>query len=558
MKKYGKIPPHFIYFIENEGIQITDIKSSNMILKDCYDRMTIKFPFCNRTLDIQIIFDYINSSNPPDFIILNEDNIEINYIEIIKDWNFKDSSTLYISLNKLKYSYCCFQEKRLKHEIEKNYNSLINTGNHHNENDINDVIFNIWKYIEKVFSGIKSKLNRMKKTNDITMFSKIYNNNVNSFNSSNSILNNSYVAIANKQNNSKNSNQSNSNYLINKSNIKKNSENLNQTSNDINNFYKANNFIKDEEFNINEIPICGDHKNLKTSQDNNLIQTNNNKIKSIISNSLNEAPSNNFNSFNTKNDISSQEILPEIYFSYNILNQRIPDISLFDLSECKYYISIAYPLDIEIRSRNIQQFPNIVITIYINYEMKFKLKHIIPDFININSFKNFRENDYYELKNLENVLESYEHCIYDYFRDMNIRELIIGKIIDLNLGITLEIDTCGFRKFSQNLYCNEIFNNNKLLKNNNKLNNLRNNNIIQTKNTQNNLTNQRTFFNFVVCYNFDKEDAKILSVNIIDYDNLSNIAHRKFSFNNNDFDNLINNVFVFLISNINSLTSEWV
>ena len=114
MKKIGIIPPHFVYYLENEGIDIVDFKSSDFTSKNSYDRIIVKFPYGNDTLDIQVIFDVVDLSSPPDFIILNECNTFMDYSEIIKNWNFKESKTLYESLYKIKELYSADQENSLR------------------------------------------------------------------------------------------------------------------------------------------------------------------------------------------------------------------------------------------------------------------------------------------------------------------------------------------------------------------------------------------------------------------------------------------------------------
>jgi hypothetical protein len=112
MKKNGIIPPHFEYFLQNECIDITDYKSSNFALPESFDRIIVRFPFSISTLDIQVIFDNLDYSAPPDFIPLN-DNFRISYYDIIDSWNFKDSSSLYSSLLKIKEIHSKENEKRL-------------------------------------------------------------------------------------------------------------------------------------------------------------------------------------------------------------------------------------------------------------------------------------------------------------------------------------------------------------------------------------------------------------------------------------------------------------
>lgn len=493
MKKYGKIPPHFLYYIENEGIQIVDPKSSNIILKDNYDRMIVKMPYSNRTLDIQIIFDFMNSSNPPDFIFVKDDNFLIKYNEIIRDWNFKDSSTLYSSLARLKHLYSEAQEKRLKEEIENLYQENIEFSHNDFKTDIQD----IWKYINKIYLLIKTK---MKKYTNI---------NPNTFNDRN--INNTFS-------------QNSGNQVF----KKMNSSTL-QNNND-------------EFFNINEI-------NSKELNKNRQQMNKSLNINSIINNHLNE------NALNDDSlNISGQEILPEISFSYSNSNM------INDYTDYKNFITISYPLDIEIRSRNIPRFPFVNISVFINYDMKFKIDFIAPFFVNTSYFK-YRA-DYFDLKNFEYSIENFENSVYEYFRDMNCRETIINRIINMNLGYTLEIDSSGFRKISQYIHCNEQSNIKKNIDFEFKKN--QQPNKLLSKNTQGVVSSPYSktlpfYFNLIVSYVFEKDDIKILNVNLIDSDKLTNIAQKKFSFANSsekELDNLINNILEFVINNIQNKLNQ--
>lgn len=117
MKKIGLIPPHFLFFLENEGIKITDFKSSNFTAKENYDRIIVKFPYGLTTLDIQVIFDVVDLSSPPDFVLLTESDFFIDYNEIVKNWNFRESNSLYNSLRKIKQLYSDEQLLKLKQTI---------------------------------------------------------------------------------------------------------------------------------------------------------------------------------------------------------------------------------------------------------------------------------------------------------------------------------------------------------------------------------------------------------------------------------------------------------
>src|SRR5690349_17966260 len=95
MIKKGIIPPHFLHFIHNEGISAEDFRPGNMTNKDVYDRFIVKFPFSIYYISIQVIFDFFDQTSPPDFILIRDENMIIKYSEIMRDWNFKDSSSLY-------------------------------------------------------------------------------------------------------------------------------------------------------------------------------------------------------------------------------------------------------------------------------------------------------------------------------------------------------------------------------------------------------------------------------------------------------------------------------
>jgi hypothetical protein len=126
MKKNGIIPPHFIYFLENEGLILSDYRSGNLSMKDSYDRAMVSFPYSVITLNIQMIFDYLDYSAPPDFIITNSENFYIDYNSIISSWNFKDSSSLYNAICKVKAAYSKEQERVLFEQLDSNqYNDKI-------------------------------------------------------------------------------------------------------------------------------------------------------------------------------------------------------------------------------------------------------------------------------------------------------------------------------------------------------------------------------------------------------------------------------------------------
>ena len=113
MKNNGIIPPHFLYFLENEDIEIKNLKSGDCNNPNSYDRAIIKFPYCNSTFDIQIIFSNLDYSLPPDFIpLVNCDQLIINYTTLIKGWNFRESSSLYYTVKKIKDEYANIMIKK--------------------------------------------------------------------------------------------------------------------------------------------------------------------------------------------------------------------------------------------------------------------------------------------------------------------------------------------------------------------------------------------------------------------------------------------------------------
>ena len=172
MKKTGVIPPHLMYFLQNEGIEVINFCSSNFISKDSYDRFIVKFPFGVTTIDIQVIFDNTDSSSPPDFILLNNFDYIIDYDQIISEWVFRDSSSLYNSLLLIKKIYEEKQQQKLleiiSHAInkEKEYQ-----GNKENSN---------YPYILEMYNFIKSCLDKYRnlpKNNRFLDVQLIYNNN---------------------------------------------------------------------------------------------------------------------------------------------------------------------------------------------------------------------------------------------------------------------------------------------------------------------------------------------------------------------------------------------
>jgi hypothetical protein len=155
MKKNGKIPPHFLYFMENEGIEMSDLFSSNLIHKDLYDKINVKLPYSVKTLDIQVIFDNIDCSLPPDILFVKENNILVDYEQVFKNWNFKESSSLYVSLIKLKEIYSQKQEIIFLEESQ-NINNFISANNYDSNLEILFTLENIVELINYTKNKIKN------------------------------------------------------------------------------------------------------------------------------------------------------------------------------------------------------------------------------------------------------------------------------------------------------------------------------------------------------------------------------------------------------------------
>ena len=154
MKKIGVIPPHFIYYLENEGIDVIEFKSSDFYSKTNYDKIIVKFPYCSGTLDIQVIFDIIDRSSPPDFVLLNEINSYMDYGEIMKSWNFKESNMLYLLLLKIKEMYSIEQEKSLRNIISNYKENKALYGNQDNSSNLES--------IEQILNFIQEKTKNYK------------------------------------------------------------------------------------------------------------------------------------------------------------------------------------------------------------------------------------------------------------------------------------------------------------------------------------------------------------------------------------------------------------
>jgi hypothetical protein len=349
MRKNGKIPPHFLYFLENEGIELTNFRSSNFAGKDSYDRVLVKFPYSYKTIDIQVIFDNLDYSAPPDFLFLNENNIFIDYGEIIKDWNFKESSTLYNSLNRIKEKYALEQERKFKEELKKSLKSGP--------------------------GGIGS-------------FSRL-NSNINNIN----LNENQQAGFCLLENN------------------RYESQDL-EFMNIFEHIDRIINKLKLRFQNYKQIPRSGTFLDLVL----NIYQ---------VGGSNQQGGSNNNNSSKTAEKEQN--------------------------SKFENHIIISYPYDFLIRSRNLNRSPIINIYIPITYDMRFYVDIKTPHFVSFQDFKYFN-NEFYDLKNFNEVLNKLENQLLEYLKELQLRESIINKIIDSNIGFPLEIDTYSYSKLS--LYFN--------------------------------------------------------------------------------------------------------
>ena len=160
MLNVGKIPPHYLNFLKDEEIEITNFESSNLKYKDEYDKIIVHFPYCNSFIQIQVIFDNLNNTSPPDFIVIDRSTFYINYNQIIKNFSFRNSCSLYFSLYKIKYAYSLQQEKRLEKIIQNVRDSRSNpdkfrTGEIGNKLELFDSIETILFYIKTEVNNYK-------------------------------------------------------------------------------------------------------------------------------------------------------------------------------------------------------------------------------------------------------------------------------------------------------------------------------------------------------------------------------------------------------------------
>ena len=160
MLNVGKIPPHYLNFLKDEEIEITNFESSNLKYKDEYDKIIVHFPYCNNYIKIQIIFDNLNNTSPPDFIVIDKSTYYINYYQIIKNFSFRNSYSLYFALYRIKIAYSLQQEKRLEQIIQNVRDSRskpdkFRTGEIGNKLELFDSIETILFYIKNELTNYK-------------------------------------------------------------------------------------------------------------------------------------------------------------------------------------------------------------------------------------------------------------------------------------------------------------------------------------------------------------------------------------------------------------------
>lgn len=167
----GIIPPHFVNFLKNEEINITDFHSGNLKDKQNYDRMLVHFPYCLSYLPIQVIFDNLDNTSPPDFIITKNGLFLLQYKSITSTWLFRSSSSLYTCLSKIKECYSLEQEKRLLAFIKTEFEKQLDNNNFaNNNNQINNYKNAIYENIEKIIYYKKSEISKYKIVNKEHIF----------------------------------------------------------------------------------------------------------------------------------------------------------------------------------------------------------------------------------------------------------------------------------------------------------------------------------------------------------------------------------------------------
>lgn len=158
MINFGYIPPHFVYFLQNEEILISNFQGSSMKKQyDMYNKMIVHFPYCLGFIEVQVIFSMNDNTLPPDFIIINNGDFLISYKSITKNFSFRESSSLYFTLLRLKQQYSIEQEKMLMCIIKEeggDQAEFVGTTNYLNyKNSVYEYIDKILFYIKSNFSG---------------------------------------------------------------------------------------------------------------------------------------------------------------------------------------------------------------------------------------------------------------------------------------------------------------------------------------------------------------------------------------------------------------------
>lgn len=165
MNNLNIIPPHFINFLKHEEISITDFENSNLSSKNYYDKMLVHFPYCNTTLTVQVIFDIFDFTSPPDFIVLNDEYLFLDYNEVIKNFSFRESSSLFFALFRIKQIFSSNQLKKIlsliqKEKSSKNQNTQMSPSHFFAASNIREVT--TVDFIEKMIIFINSNLKSYK------------------------------------------------------------------------------------------------------------------------------------------------------------------------------------------------------------------------------------------------------------------------------------------------------------------------------------------------------------------------------------------------------------
>ena len=154
MIKLGGIPPHFVFFLHNENILISNFESSSMKKEfGEYNKMLVHFPYCLTEITIQVVFDPFDNSLPPDFIIIKNGDFLISYKYITENFSFRNSNSLYLSLFRIKLLYSIEQEnlltRLLTQEMDNQTDDMMN-------NNLLNYKYTVYEYINKILFYIKT------------------------------------------------------------------------------------------------------------------------------------------------------------------------------------------------------------------------------------------------------------------------------------------------------------------------------------------------------------------------------------------------------------------